>query len=189
MGAVPLGLNVEGSSVVKDSPQSPQSPAPGDAPRGPVTRDDLKALRRWTLVAGIWAVAATAVALIALLDSSKGDAQQRAEQRAGDAEQRAAAVDKRVTKVDRDQKAFSTRIEELESRLGALAPVTDVSRLQDRVGRAEENASEASDRVGNSSDKVKSLEGRVSALEKAPNDSGASDAPGNSGDSGNDRQP
>ena len=145
-------------------------PATAD-PEGSVTRDDLKALRRWVLVAGIWAVAATAVALIALLDSSNGDA----EQRAGDAERRAADVEKRVVKIDRDQTGFSTRIDEVESRLGALAPVSDVSKLQDRVGRAEENASEANDKVGNSSDKVKALEDRVAALEDAPG-AGAADS-------------
>ena len=159
---------MEGSSITTDSPQSPQAPASSDAARGPVTRDDLKALRRWVLVAGVWAVAATAVALIALLDSSKGDT----EQRASDAQQRAAEVEKRAIKLDRDQKGFATRIDEVESRLGALAPLTDVSKLQDRVGRAEENASEANDRVGGSSDKVKSLEDRVAALEDAP-DTGA----------------
>ncbi len=155
---------MEGSSTTTDSPQSPQAPASSGAARGPVTRDDLKALRRWVLVAGIWAVAATAVALIALLDSSKGDV----EQRASDAEQRAGEVEKRVVKLDRGQKGFATRIDEVESRLGALAPLTDVSKLQDRVGRAEENASEANDRVGGSSDKVESLEDRVAALENAP---------------------
>jgi len=155
---------MEGSSVATDSPQSPHAPASSDATSGPVTHADLKALRRWVLVAGIWAVAATAVALIALLDSSKGDV----EQRAREAQQRAAEVEKRAVKLDRDQKGFATRIDEVESRLGALAPLSDVSKLQDRVGRAEENASEANDRAGNSSDKVNSVEDRVAALENAP---------------------
>ena len=161
--------------MVEDSPQSPRSPAPGDP--GPVTRDDLKALRRWTLVAGIWAVAATAVALIALFDTSKGDA----EQRAGDAEQRAADVEKRVIKLDRTQRGLSTRTDEVESRLGALAPLSDVSRLQDRVGRAEEDASEANDRAGKSTDKVNSLEDRVKALEDAPAPGGGSSSDSSAG--------
>jgi len=159
---------VEGTPVTEDSPQSPQSPSASEAE--PVTREDLKALRRWTLVAGIWAVAATAVALIALLDTSKG----AAEQRAGAAEDRAAEVEKRATKLDRDQRGFSTRIEEVESRLGSLAPLSDVTKLQDRVGRAEENASEANDRVGNAADKANSLEDRVEALEDAPARGGSS---------------
>ena len=152
---------MEGSSAATVSPQAPKS---SPAAAGPDTRDDLKALRRWVLVAGIWAVAATVVALIALLDSSKGEV----EQRASDAQQRAGEVEKRAVKLDRDQKGLATRIDEVESRLGSLAPLSDVSKLQDRVGRVEENASKASDKVGSSSNKVKSLEDRVAALENAP---------------------
>ena len=44
----------------------------------PVTQDDLRTLRRWIVVAGVWAVAATVVALIALLDDSGRAAERRA---------------------------------------------------------------------------------------------------------------
>ena len=165
---------MEGSSV--KTPETSRPVAPEDAAREPATQEDLRSVRRWTLVAGIWAVAATAVALIALLDTSQGDA----EQRATDADRRAAAVDKRVTELERSQKSLTTRVDELESRIGSLAPLSDVTKLQDRVGRAEENASKANDKAGNASDSVKDLEDRVTSLENAPA-AGTDDSSGSAG--------
>ncbi len=74
---------------------------PGDQDREPATRGDLRALRRWVLVAGVWAVAATAVAIIALLDTSNDDA----ERSAGDA----ATAPPRSSARGRRRSAGSTR--------------------------------------------------------------------------------
>ncbi|CAN5549986.1 hypothetical protein BH20ACT19_BH20ACT19_08490 [soil metagenome] len=150
-----------------------------------VTRDDLKGLRRWTLVTGIWAVAATAVALIALLDTSGGDA----EQKAGDAGRRVGTVEKRVDALDRDLRGLSARIDDAESRLGGLAPLTDVTKLQDRVGRAEEDASAANNRSGNVRDTVRDLEDRLTQLEDAPAETGGGSGGGGSGGGSDDAGP
>ena len=80
----------------------------------PATQSDLRALRRWVLVAGVWAVAATAVGLIALLDTSGDDASERA----GNAE----------ASVEQTERELDKRMDELEGQLDDLPQSADVSK-------------------------------------------------------------
>lgn len=160
---------MEGSSTQTDPPRTP----PPDEPPGgtePPTRDDLRSLRRWTLVAGVWAVAATAVALIALLDTSGDDAERTA----------AGAVDS-ATEVREAQRRLDARLDQLDGRLDGLPQADDVSSLQSRIQRIETDAKEAATDAGSADDKVTDLEDRVQSLEDAPADSG-----GGSGDGATD---
>ena len=150
---------------MEDSPTS----TPTEEPRReivvedpPVTREDLRALRRWILVAGVWAVAATAVALIALLDTS-GD----------DAERTAAGAANSATEVRAAQDKLEERLDELDSRLEDVPQAADVSNLQSRLSKVEGDAKKASTDAGNAQDKLTDLEDRVKALEDAPADKGA----------------
>ncbi|MBA3359443.1 MAG: hypothetical protein H0U20_08325, partial [Thermoleophilaceae bacterium] len=112
----------------------------------PVTRDDLRALRRWILVAGVWAVAATAVALIALLDTS-GD----------DAERTATGAANSATEAREAQGRLDKRLDKLDARLGDLPQAEDVSNLQSRLLKIEGEAKKASTDSGNAEDKVTDL--------------------------------
>jgi len=133
-----------------------------------VTRDDLRSLRRWMVVAGVWAVAATAVALIALLDTSGDDAERTASGAADSAAQ-----------VREAQRRMDTRLEQLDIKLGALPRAEDVSSLQTRLGRIEKDTNQAATDEKNVEDKVTDLTGRVKTLEDAPADNGGSaDSPG-----------
>ncbi len=115
-----------------------------DKDSAPVTRDDLRTLRRWVVVAGVWAVAATAVALIALLD----DSGRAAERRANETGRRIAASEERV----------EARLARLERRLDAAPTTAQVQELRTRVGLAQRAASGASSTAT-------SLERRVEELE------------------------
>ena len=115
------------------------------------TREDLRSLRRWVVVAGVWAVAATAIALIALLDSSEGDARKDADA----ARARAASAER---KLDR-------RIDDLEERLEALPRSDDVARLQERLSKAETGSSKAAADARSAESKVTDLEKRVQSVE------------------------
>jgi chromosome segregation ATPase len=126
----------------------------GKPPAAPATEADLRVLRRWVLVAGVWAVAATAVGLIALLDTSGDDASKRA----GGAEER----------IDRIQRSVDARIEDLETRLGDVPRSGDVSKLQDRLAKAEEEAATASRNAKDADEQVADLEERVKTLEESP---------------------
>ena len=141
-------------------------PPPTGSPQQdqPASAQDLRGLRRWVIVAGIWAVAATAVALIALLDTSGSEAERDAE-----------TVADRVAKVER---TLDGRLDALETRLDELARSEDVSRLEDRLVRAERSASQAAASSRDAGKTVRELEDRVTQLEEdaaQPDGAGADD--------------
>ena len=102
-------------------------------------------------MAGVWAVAATAIALIALLDTSEGDAQKEAD-----------AATRRITAAER---RFDARLDRLDERLENLPRSEDVSRLQQRLSQAETGASEATADAKRAQDKLTALEKRVQTVE------------------------
>jgi septal ring factor EnvC (AmiA/AmiB activator) len=111
----------------------------------------VRSLRRWLLVAGVWAVAATAIAVIALVQANKDDTAKIGEQTA--------------SQVGRVQKALNNRLDEVESKLADLAPSSDVARLDRRLKKVEEDASKATDKLDKLSGRVDDLETRVDDLE------------------------
>ena len=131
----------------------------------PVTQHDLRTLRRWVIVAGVWAVAATAVALTALLD----DSGRAAERRANETGKRIAASEQRV----------ESRLARLERRLASTPTSAQVQQLRNQVGQAQRAASGASA-------KVTALEKRVGELESEP---GGDTPPDDGGDSPSDQLP
>ncbi len=124
--------------------------APPD-PHAPATRDELRTLRRWVVVAGVWAVAATVVALIALLD----DSGRAAERRANQTGERIAAAESRLDR----------RIATLDSRLRRLPTSAQVAALRSQVTEARRSADGASG-------KLSTLEDRVTALEEGDSGTG-----------------
>ena len=117
-----------------------------------MTRDDLRGLRRWVVVAGVWAIAATAIALIALLDTSDSDAGRRAD----DAASRIATVERTVDR----------RIDALEKRIEALPRTEDVTNLGERLNKAEKSATDAAGDAKRADDKLGDIEDRVKTLEE-----------------------
>jgi polyhydroxyalkanoate synthesis regulator phasin len=133
----------------------PQPPRPGDvAPyvedERPATLADIRSLRRWLAVAGIWAVAATALGVIALIEANKDDT--------GD--QTAAAGE-----LARVQKQLNSRIDDLESRIDDLPTSDDVSKLDGRLKAVEDNADKSKAAADHLSGRVDDLEGQVDDLE------------------------
>ena len=98
----------------------------------PATADDLRAVRRWLLVAGVWAVAATAIAVIALIAANRAD---------DDKEQSAQTS----SQLAREQSQLSDRLDDLEARLDDLAPAEDVAKLDRRLKQVEQDATKTSD--------------------------------------------
>ena len=129
-------------------------PSRAEPPRRPesVTADDLRALRRWVVVAAVWAVAATAIALIALLDRSDSRAEKDAD----------AAVDR----IARSERTLDGRLDALESRLDDLPQSDDVARLQQRLTRAEKSATDAAQSSKGADEALGDLEDRVNQLEE-----------------------
>jgi septal ring factor EnvC (AmiA/AmiB activator) len=114
----------------------------------------VRSLRRWLLVAGVWAVAATAIAVIALVQANKDDTAKIGEQTA--------------SQVGRVQKELDKRLDEVESKLADLAPSSDVARLDKRLKKVEEDATKSTQKLDKLSGRVDDLETRVDDLESQP---------------------
>ena len=132
------------------SPQRPTVPAELPDDQRPATLEDVKGLRRWVIVAGVWAVAATALAVIALLKPAEQDPDT------------AAAASRSVNRL---QDRLDERFEQLDSRVGRLPRSSDVRRLGDRLqgieargGQAGEDAKAARDTIGRLQDRVEKVE-------------------------------
>ena len=123
-------------------------PAPYVEDDRPATVGDLRSLRRWLLVTAVWAVAATALGVIALIQANKDDESGRTQ----------SAAD-----LARVQKDLAGRIDDLESRIDDLPTSDDLSKLDGRIKEVEKKA----DGTGSDIDK---LNGRVDDLEKRVDD-------------------
>jgi polyhydroxyalkanoate synthesis regulator phasin len=141
-----------------------EPPRPGDvAPyvedERPATLADIRSLRRWLAVAGIWAVAATALGVIALIEANKDDS----------ADQTKAAGE-----LGRVQRQLNSRIDDLESQIDDLPTSDDVSKLDGRLKAVEDDADKSraaadklSGRVDALGTRVDDLESRVDELEQS----------------------
>jgi septal ring factor EnvC (AmiA/AmiB activator) len=122
-------------------------------PTAPATKDDVRSLRRWLLVAGVWAAAATAIAVIALIQANKDDTEEIGAQTA--------------SQIGRVQRDLNERLDQIEQRLGDLAPAEDVTRLDNRLKKVEDSMSKANDRLDTVADDVDDLQTRVEELESS----------------------
>jgi septal ring factor EnvC (AmiA/AmiB activator) len=123
-------------------------PAPYVEDDRPATLGDLRSLRRWLVVTAVWAVAATALGVIALIQANKEDTSGQTQ----------SAAD--LARVQRD---LAGRIDDLKSQVDSLPTSDDVSKLENRIKDLEGKA----DKTGSDLDK---LNGRVNDVEKRVDD-------------------
>ena len=124
----------------------------------PATVGQVKSLRRWLIVAGVWAVAATALAVFALIQANQEDEEGR-QQAAGE--------------LGRVQRDLNNRIDQLENQIDVLPSSDDISNLEDRLGQVEDDASQATQSAERLGNRLDDLEGRMDQLEQEVADSGA----------------
>ena len=127
-------------------------PAPYVEDDRPATLGDLRSLRRWLLVTAVWAVAATALGVIALIQANKDD----------DSGKTQSAAD-----LARVQKNLSSRIDDLESRVDDLPTSEDVSKLDGRIKDLEKKADSTGSDIDKLNGRADDLEQRVDDLESA----------------------
>ena len=116
----------------------------------PATVADIRGLRRWLVVTAVWAAAATALGVIALIQANRDDTSGRTQ----------SAAD--LARVQRD---LAGRIDDLKSQVDALPTSDDVSKLDNRIKELETKA----DKSASASDTDK-LNSRVDDLEKRVDD-------------------
>ena len=151
-------------------PQQEPTRAELPADQRPATAEDLKGLRRWVIVAGVWAVAATALAVIALLKPAQTQ----------DSETAAAAT----RSVNRVQDRLDERFDQLESRVGKLPQSSDLQSLGDRVQRTESRAGQAAADAKAARDSIGKLQDRVQKVERAQERQSRSAGSGSAGSGG-----
>ena len=105
----------------------------GDPDRA-ATRAELRSLRRWLIVAGVWAVAATVIAVLAFLTASDNDGQQIT-----DANAQSLSAQRRL----------SREVNQLQARVANVAPssqVRAVGRQLRQLGEGGQPAGQAAGR-------------------------------------------
>jgi septal ring factor EnvC (AmiA/AmiB activator) len=144
------------------SAQGPPSPEASPGRPEPATTEDVRSLRRWLLVAGVWAAAATAIAVIALVTANQDESEEIGARTA--------------SQIGRVQRELNDRLDQIEQRLDELAPAEDVTRLDNRLKQVEQAASRTSGRLDTLGEDVDDLQSRVDELQQAQTtpDTGAS---------------
>ena len=137
---------------MQEPPPRPGDVAPYVEDDRPATLGDIRGLRRWLVVTAVWAVAATALGVIALIEANKDDEAGRTQ----------SAAD-----IARVQKDLNGRIDDLESRVDALPTSDDVSKLDGRIKDLEDKADKTASDVDKLNGRVEDLESRVDELEQA----------------------
>jgi hypothetical protein len=147
-----------------DAPAPPSEPPPGPsqpaaAPdRQPATVDELRSLRRWLIVAAIWAVAATAISVLAFVTANDDDAQ-----RAEDTSEETQAVQRRVNR----------QLAQLRARLAGLPQAATVEGIEQRL-RSLERVKARQDKALVSIDaQLKAIRQRIDSVEQTAQDAAA----------------
>jgi polyhydroxyalkanoate synthesis regulator phasin len=126
-------------------------------------RGEIRALRRWLVVTGVWAIAAVGVGVYALIEARDAKNAQSAVQSATKAD------------IDRAQNQLSKRIDALEAKTNDLATKSQLQQLQGRVGKVQKDATNAADDASSASDDTTSLTSKVESLERQVNSLAAQD--------------
>jgi septal ring factor EnvC (AmiA/AmiB activator) len=137
---------------MQEPPPRPGDVAPYVEDDRPATLGDVRGLRRWLVVTAVWAVAATALGVIALIEANKDDETGRTQ----------SAAD-----IARVQKDLNSRIDDLESRVDDLPTSDDVSKLDGRIKDLENKADRSSSDLDKLNGRVGDLEQRVDDLEQS----------------------
>jgi septal ring factor EnvC (AmiA/AmiB activator) len=137
---------------MQEPPPRPGDVAPYVEDDRPATLGDVRGLRRWLAVTAVWAVAATALGVFALIEANKDDTSGRTQ----------SAAD-----LARVQKDLNSRLEELQSRVDELPTSDDLSKLDGRIKDLETAADKSAANVDKLSGRVDDVEKRVDDLEQS----------------------
>ena len=137
---------------MQEPPPRPGDVAPYVEDDRPATLGDVRGLRRWLVVTAVWAVAATALGVIALIEANKDDEAGRTQ----------SAAD-----LARVQKDLNGRIDDLESRVDDLPTSDDIAKLDGRIKDLENKADQSSSDLDKLNGRLDDLQKRVGDLEQS----------------------
>jgi septal ring factor EnvC (AmiA/AmiB activator) len=127
-------------------------PAPYVEDDRPATYGELRSTRRWLAVAGVWAVAATALAVFALIEANKNDDTART-QAAGE--------------IGRVQRQLNARMDDLEQRVDELPTSDAINKLDSRLQYLEDSSDKVGTDIERLGNRLDDVESRVDDLEQA----------------------
>jgi septal ring factor EnvC (AmiA/AmiB activator) len=127
-------------------------PAPYVEDDRPATYGELRSTRRWLAVAGVWAVAATALAVFALIEANKNDDTART-QAAGE--------------IGRVQRQLNARMDDLEQRVDELPTSDAINKLDSRLQDLEDSSDNVGTDIERLGNRLDDVESRVDDLEQA----------------------
>ena len=131
-------------------------------PDAPATVEDVRAGRRWTLVALVWAIAASAIAVIALIQAGDN----------GSRDKTPTQTTQSVTpqQLQDLEKQTNDRLDAFSGRLNDRAAESDVQKLDKRLSQAEDDASQAKDDASKQSDTITQLQADLKDLQQRVDD-------------------
>ena len=132
-------------------------------PDAPATVEDVRASRRWTVVALAWAVAASAIAVLALIQAGKDDNSNTNTQ---------TQTTQTVSPKDLEdfQKQVNDRLDAFSRRLNDTASAADLQKLDKRLAQVEDDVSQLQADTGKTSDSVTQLQADVKDLQQRVDD-------------------
>jgi chaperonin cofactor prefoldin len=140
---------------------APTGEPPLDAlpPDAPATVEDVRGNRRWTIVALVWAVAASAIAVIALIQAGNNND--------NNSSTTTTSTGQTVSPKDLQdfQNQVNDRLDAFSRRLNDTASSGDVQKLDKRLSQVEDDLSKAQSDSGKQSDSITQLQSDVKDLQ------------------------
>jgi septal ring factor EnvC (AmiA/AmiB activator) len=130
-------------------------------PDAPATVEDVRAGRRWTIVALAWAVAASAIGVIALVQAGNDD---------GSKSQTQTTQSVTPKQFEEFQKQTNDRLDAFSRRLDDRASEADLQKLDKRLSQVEDDVSKAEDDAGKQADTVTQLRSDLDDLQQRVDD-------------------
>jgi len=131
-------------------------------PDAPATVEDVRGSRRWTWVALAWAIAASAIAVIALIQATNDDSN----------DTRTTTTSQAVTpqQFTESQKQVNDRLDAFSRRLSDTASDSDLQKLDKRLGSVEDDVSQAGDDNSKRDEAITQLQSDMKDLQQRVDD-------------------
>ncbi len=134
----------------------------------PATRADLKGLRTWIIVAGVWAVAASAIGLLALFggnDDTKSRGSTTGTAQVADLQRQVDQLEKKLSQASADASDAADTASGLSSGIDSANSTAESA--QSTAQAAKQSVADASSSIGDLQSQVESLQQEVKALQSS----------------------
>jgi septal ring factor EnvC (AmiA/AmiB activator) len=143
------------------TPAGPEPPLDALPPDAPATVEDVRAGRRWTIVALVWAVAASAIAVIALIQANDNSNNNNSSDQPAQTSQGVSPKD-----FADFQKQVNDRLDAFSRRLNDTASQADLQKIDKRLTQVEDDLTSVKNDSGKQSDSITQIQSDVKDLQQ-----------------------